>query len=55
MASFDGHGSVFTLFDPTLNAPNWRAEQALRPAVAFVDIRREVDGKGTSSATRAPG
>ena len=35
--------AIFTfLFDPTLDATNWRAEQALRPAV----ITRKVNGGG---------
>jgi transposase len=33
------------LFDPTVNATNWRAEQALRPAV----VNRKVSGGNRSS------
>jgi hypothetical protein len=52
MARFQAHlireyDAIFSfLFDPTLDATNWRAEQALRPAV----ITRKTCGGGNRTA-----
>jgi transposase len=52
---FQGHlvreyDAIFSfLFDPTLDATNWRAEQALRPAV----VTRKMCGGGNRTARGA--
>jgi transposase len=55
IARFQAHlitefGAIFSfLFDPTLDATNWRAEQALRPAV----VTRKISGGGNRTARGA--